>query len=79
LISGMPRTLLYNSTVFSMSEQTSATWLMPLSWNSEFGLFGLITPRLLGYRPGDSLAKKRNLNLTSGSDLNNAQRGERRQ
>src|SRR3979411_1446460 len=54
-----------------MSEQTSATWLTPPSSNSELGLFGLITPRLLGYRPWRTSGQERNLNLTSDSDLIN--------
>ena len=50
-----------------MSEDTSATWLMPPSWNSELGLWGLIMSR--------NSCQDRDLNLTSDSGAINVGEG----
>ena len=50
-----------------MSEDTSATWLMPPSWNSELGLSGLIMSR--------NSCQDRDLNLTSDSGAINVGEG----
>ena len=50
-----------------MSEDTSATWLMPPSWNSELGLSGLIMSR--------NSCKDRDLNVTSDSGAINVGEG----